>query len=64
MGLFLPTQGFTAPWVMIRFALSLPAGEGTNAFVSVTRGGTKIGNSPMPGFEGTAGYLLALILKL
>ncbi len=64
MGLFLPTHGFTAPWVMIRFALSLPAGEGTHAFVSVTRGGTKIGNSQMPGFEGTAGYLLALILKL
>jgi len=64
VGLFLPTHGFTAPWVMIRFALGLPAGEGTHAFVSVTRGGTKIGNIHMPGFEGTAGYLLALILKL
>jgi Pyruvate/2-oxoacid:ferredoxin oxidoreductase delta subunit len=64
LGLFLPTHGFTAPWVMIRFALSLPPGEGTHAFVSVTRGGTKIRNLQMPGFEGTAGYLLALILKL
>jgi ferredoxin len=64
VGLFLPTHGFTAPWVMIRFALSLPAGKGTHAFVSVTRGGTKLGNRILPGFEGTAGYLLTLILKL
>ncbi len=64
LGLFLPTHGFTAPWVMIRFALSLPAGEGTHAFISVTRGGTKFGNIYMPGFEGTAAYLLALILKI
>jgi len=64
LGLFLPTHGFTAPWVMIRFALGLPAGEGAHAFISATRGGTKIGNMYMPGFEGTAAYLLALILKL
>jgi Pyruvate/2-oxoacid:ferredoxin oxidoreductase delta subunit len=64
LGLFLPTHGFTAPWVMIRFALNLPAGEGTHAFISSTRGGTKFGNMYMPGFEGTAAYLLALILKL
>jgi ferredoxin len=64
LGLFLPTHGFTASWVMIRFALSLPAGEGTHAFISVTRGGTKFGNIYMPGFEGTAAYLLALILKI
>ena len=63
LGLFLPTHGFTAPWVMIRFALNLPAGEGTHAFISATRGGTKFGNMYMPGFEGTAAYLLALILK-
>jgi len=64
LGLFLPTHGFTAPWVMIRFALNLPAGEGTHAIISATRGGTKLGNMFMPGFEGTAAYLLALILKI
>ena len=63
LGLFLPTHGFTAPWVMIRFALNLPAGEGTHAFISATRGGTKFGKMIMPGFEGTAAYLLALILR-
>jgi len=64
MGLFLPTHGFTAPWGMIRFALNLPAGEGAHAIVSATRGGTKFGKISNPGFEGTAAYLLALILKI
>jgi len=63
LGLFLPTHGFTAPWVMIRFALDLPAGEKTHAYISATRGGTKFGKMFMPGFEGTSAYLLALILK-
>ena len=43
LGLFLPTHGFTAPWMMIRFVLQLPKGRGTHAFVSATRGGTKFG---------------------
>lgn len=64
LGLFLPTHGFTAPWVMIRFTLELPKGRGTHAFISATRGGTKFGKLIMPGFEGTAAYLLALILKI
>lgn len=64
LGLFLPTHGFTAPWVMIRFAYNLPAGKGTHAFITSTRGGTKFGNVYLPGFEGTGAYLLALILIL
>ncbi len=64
LGVLLPTHGFTAPWMIIRFILDLPAGKGTHAFISATRGGTKFGNMYMPGFEGTAAYLLALILKL
>ena len=64
LGLFLPTHGFTAPWMMIRFALKLSKGKGTHAFVSATRGGTKFGKIHLPGFEGTAAYLLALILKI
>ena len=64
LGLFMPTHGFTAPWMMIRFALKLPKGMGTHAFVSATRGGTKFGKIILPGFEGTAAYLLALILKI
>jgi len=64
LGLFLPTHGFTSPWMMIRFAFNLPAGKGTHAFISATRGGTKFGKVYLPGFEGTAAYLLALILRM
>jgi hypothetical protein len=64
LGIFLPTHGFTAPWVMIKFVANLPAGNGTHSFVSASRGGTKFGKVSMPGFEGTAAYLLALILKV
>ena len=64
LGLLLPTHGFTAPWMMIKFALKLPKGQGAHAFVSASRGGTKFGKISLPGFEGTAAYLLALILKI
>ena len=59
-----PTHGFTAPWYIIRFALNLPAGAGTHVVIIPTRGGTKVGSLFLPGFQGTCGYLLALILTL
>jgi ferredoxin len=62
LGLMMPTHGFTAPWAMIRFALRLPPGNGTHAFVTPTRAGLKFGRVFTPGMEGTAGYLIALIL--
>lgn len=62
MGLFLPTHGFTAPWLMLRFVLRLPGGKGARAFVVPTRAGTRIGPLRIPGMEGTAGWLIALIL--
>lgn len=64
VGLLTPTHGFTAPWWMIRFALRLPRGRGTHAFVAVTRGSFLVGGLQVPGIEGTAGYLLALLLLL
>ncbi|MCX7050154.1 MAG: EFR1 family ferrodoxin [Candidatus Sumerlaeota bacterium] len=64
LGLLMPTHGFIAPWMMIRFAWQLPAGGKTPAFVAVTRGGTKFGRVFLPGVEGTACYLMALILWL
>ncbi len=64
VGLFLPTHGFTAPWAMIRFALRLPRRPGTHALVMPSRAGVKLGPLFLPGLEGTAGYLLALILVL
>lgn len=64
LGVFLPTHGFTAPWQVIRYALHLPQGRGKHAFVVATRAGTRIASIPFPGLEGTAGYLIALILIL
>lgn len=64
LGLLNPTHGFTAPWPVIRFALRLPRGAGSHAFVIPTRAGLKIGGVYTPGMEGTAGYLIALILLL
>jgi ferredoxin len=62
LGLALPTHGFTAPWAVLRFTLRLPRRRGTHALVVATRAGTKLGPWFLPGMEGTAAYLLALIL--
>lgn len=62
LALAFPTHAFTAPWPMLRFVLRLPRRRGTHAMVMPTRAGTKFGPCFFPGMEGTAGYLLALIL--
>jgi ferredoxin len=62
VGFVMPTHGFTAPWPMTKFVLKLPLGRGTHAFVIVGRGGSKVGNTYIPGLEGTACYLMALLL--
>lgn len=59
-----PTHGFTAPWVAIWFAMRLPLGRGTHAVTVATRAGTRFGGIYFPGLDGTAAYLLALILFL
>lgn len=64
VGLAMPTHGFTAPWHVLRFVASLPRRRGTHAFVMPARGMAKVGGLVIPGFEGTAGYLPALILAL
>jgi ferredoxin len=64
VGLLAPTHAFSAPWSMIRFALSLPAGKGARAFSVMTRGGMKFGKVYIPGLEGSGAYLLALILRI
>ncbi len=64
LGLLFPTHGFTAPWLVIWFALRLPRMRGWDAFVVPTRAGTRFGPVCLPGMEGTAGWLLALILAL
>jgi Pyruvate/2-oxoacid:ferredoxin oxidoreductase delta subunit len=64
LGLVMPTHGFTAPWAMLRFVLRLPRRAHTHAVVVATRGATRIGSTYLPGFEGTAALLVALILAL
>lgn len=65
VGVLSPTHAFTAPWWAIRFVLgTMPRGHGLHAFVAVTRGAFMIGSWRIPGMEGTAGYLLALLLWL
>ena len=64
LGLTMPTHGFTAPWAMLRFALRLPRRSDTHAVVIATRAGSRIGSAYVPGFEGTATLLVALILAL
>lgn len=64
MGVLSPAHGFTAPWSLIRFALGLCSGRGTHAFVCFTRAGTRLGPLFLPGLDGTAGYLVALVLAL
>lgn len=62
VGIVFPPHGFTAPWQVIRQALRLRSGRGKHAFVVATRAGTRIRSIPFPGLEGTAAYLIALIL--
>lgn len=64
LGLIFPTHGFTAPWAVIRAVWRLPSSPGAHALVVPTRGGTKFWSVIVPGLEGTAGYLIALLLWL
>lgn len=59
-----PTHGFTTPWHMLRFAVSLPRGRGNRAWVLVTRAGIRIGPVFAPGIGASNMFLLALILWL
>ena len=43
LGLLAPTHGFTAPWPIIKVALTPPWVRGTDVFVLVTRGGMRAG---------------------
>lgn len=59
-----PTHGFTAPWLMIKHTLQLPKGNGVHTVLLPTRAGTRILGLSLPGMEGTAGYLIAVLLWL
>lgn len=58
-----PTHGFTAPWLVMRYIWQLPDGRHTPVLILPTRAGIRIKGIFVPGLEGTAGYLIALLLK-
>lgn len=62
LGILSPTHGFTAPWAAISHAVRMPGVRGADVFVAVTRAGWYVGPLRLPGFEGTAAWLLALVL--
>lgn len=64
VGLMMPVHGFIAPWPLIRFAWRMPRGTGAHAFVISTRAGTRFRGINLPGLEGTANYIIALLLIL
>ena len=64
LGLLGPTHGFTAPWPLLRAALTVQGVRGADAFVLVTRGAMRLGRWTLPGFEGTAAVLPAVLLAL
>ncbi|WP_312523279.1 EFR1 family ferrodoxin [Anaerospora sp.] len=59
-----PTHGFTAPWLMMKYVWKLPQGKQTHALVMPSRAGVRVKGIFIPGLEGTAGYLIALLLWL
>lgn len=63
-GLFFPTHAFTAPWPVIKFALKMPRVKKAPAVVIACRAGAYYGPLPLPGMEGTACLIIALILLL
>lgn len=64
LGFVYPTYGFTAPWLVLWHTMLLPWGKGMHAFVVATKGALMIDSAPFRGFEGSAAYLIALILLL
>ena len=57
-----PTHGFTAPYLIMKHIFRLPKGNAVHAVVLPTRAGTRMFGWSLPGMEGTAGYLIALLL--
>ena len=60
----MPTHGFTAPWLMIKFVSKLPYAKQTKAFVIATRAGGKFGKVYTPGICGTATFIISIILAV
>ncbi|PKL92045.1 MAG: (4Fe-4S)-binding protein [Candidatus Goldiibacteriota bacterium HGW-Goldbacteria-1] len=63
-GIFTPTHAFTAAWPAIKFAFMMPRVKKAPAIIIATRAGAYYGPLPLPGMEGTACLIIALILLL
>lgn len=64
-GVLAPTHGFGPPWIVVRHVLwKMPRGRGGDAFAVATRGAARLGRVQVPGYEGAATLLLALLLRL
>jgi hypothetical protein len=65
IGVFVPTHGFTAPWAAIAGTMRLPWGRGSPTLVGACGGALDDGGSGfLPGFTGTAAWVIALALSL
>ncbi len=64
LGVFFPTHGFTAPWIVLRSVWRLPRGEGRPAFTVATRAGLVLMGLHVPGVDGTAAWITAALLAL
>ena len=51
-------------WHMLKYLLSLPAGNGAKAFVIATRGSLRVFGRNLPGISGSLTFLAALILLI
>lgn len=59
----MPTHGFTAPWPVIKYCPRMPRGRGTHAATIANGGGSHPGFY-LPGFSGSANFIISLILLL
>ena len=64
VGIIFPTHGFIAPWKVIKFAAKFHRTRSASAFIVATRAGIRVFSRFIPGFAGTAYYLIALILRI
>ena len=64
IGLCYPTHGFSLPWHMLRFILTMPRVNRKHCFLLNTRAGSKLFNVHLPGVSGIAQWLPLLILWL
>ncbi len=63
IGILAPVHGFTAPWPMIKFCISLPRGNGMRSIVVTNRGGAYPGFY-LRGLSASTGFIIALLVLI